>query len=68
MEESKKIIVIDENGDGSFSQDEIIGITQDIQHLTQEQTTKQKSEKIIERKKIKMNAQKERIMDKSFEL
>lgn len=66
MNESNKIILIDENNNGKLESDEVIGISEAIRHSQQE--TAKKADNFVKQKKLEIKVQKERIMDKSFEL
>lgn len=67
MEESKKVIIIDEDQNGKISSDEIIGITSESIRSEHKNDLAKKADKYMQNK-LNIRTKKERIMDKSFEL
>lgn len=67
MEESKKVLIIDEDENGKITSDEIIGLTSESIRSQQKNDLAKKADKYV-KKQLEIKAKKERIMDKSFEL
>lgn len=67
MEESKKVLIIDENQDGVIDSNEIIGVTSDSKNYQPKDNVKEQADKYIN-KQLKIKVKKERVIDKSFEL
>lgn len=67
MEESKKVIIIDEDQNGKITSDEIIGVTSESIRSEQKNDLAKKADKYMQNK-LNIRTKKERIMDKSFEL
>lgn len=67
MEESKKVLIIDENQDGIIESNEIIGVTAESVRSPQKNDLAEKADKYV-KKNLQIKVKKERIIDKSFEL